>query len=130
VLVVDDDGDVLETLNQVLGEHAGHRVVCARDGTDALDFLLQPDVPLPCFVVLDLMMPVVNGWQVLSFLKTHDSWAEIPVIVVSASMNEQTLQAAHAARFLRKPIKLEALLALVAACCDSWREKAPTGSLP
>ncbi len=69
------------------------------------------------------MMPVVNGWQVLSFLQTQTAGAELPVIVVSTSMNEQTLQSAQAARFLRKPIKLEALLAHVAACCDSWRAR-------
>ncbi|HEX4343949.1 MAG TPA: response regulator, partial [Solirubrobacteraceae bacterium] len=101
MLIVDDDGDLLETLGQVLDEQAGHRVVSARDGTAALDFLLRPDVPLPCFIVLDLMMPIVNGWQVLSFLKTHDRWAELPVIVVSTSMNEETLREAQTVRFLR-----------------------------
>ncbi len=118
MLVVDDDGDLLETLGQILDEQGSHRVVAAKNGTDALDFLLSPDVPLPCFIVLDLMMPVVNGWQVLSFLKTHDAWLDIPVIVVSASMNEETIEGVRDAMFLRKPIKLEALLALVARCCD------------
>jgi CheY-like chemotaxis protein len=121
VLVVDDDGDLLETLGQVLSEQGGHRVVAARHGTEALDFLLGPDDPLPCFIVLDLMMPIVNGWQVLSFLRTHDSWAKIPVIVVSVAANAETLESAPNARFLSKPIRLEALLAHVGACCDGWK---------
>jgi CheY-like chemotaxis protein len=118
VLVVDDDGDLRKTLAEVVEDHGSHRVIAVRDGTEALDFLLRPDVALPCFIVLDLMMPVVNGWQVLSFLETHDAWLDIPVIVVSASMNRETLEVARRAMFLRKPIKLDPLLALVAACCE------------
>jgi CheY-like chemotaxis protein len=122
VLVVDDDGDLRQTLGQVLSEEAGHDIVYARNGTEALDFLLRPDVALPCSIVLDLMMPVVSGWDVLSFCRTHDAWADIPVIVVSASMNASTLQAASAARFLRKPIRLQALVAHVTELCA---ERAP-----
>ena len=117
ILVVDDDGDLRQTVGQVLGEEAGHHVVYARNGAEALDFLLQPDCALPCLIVLDLMMPVVNGWEVLSFCRTHDAWAKIPVIVVSASMNQTTLANALAARFLRKPIRLASLVAQVRELC-------------
>jgi CheY-like chemotaxis protein len=117
VLVVDDDGDLLETIGQVVADEARHAVVYAKNGAEALDFLLKPDFALPCLIVLDLMMPVVNGWQVLSFCRTHDAWAKIPVIVVSASMNDQTLEDAHAARFLRKPVALQDLVALVLELC-------------
>jgi CheY-like chemotaxis protein len=117
VLVVDDDGDLLDTIGQVIADEAGHEVISAKNGAEALDFLLRPDFALPCLIILDLMMPVVNGWQVLSFCRTHDAWAKIPVIVVSASMNAQTLEDAHAARFLRKPIVLTRLVALVGELC-------------
>ncbi len=119
VLVVDDDGDLLETIGQVVTDETRHEVVYAKNGAEALDFLLKPDIALPCLIVLDLMMPVVNGWQVLSFCRTHDAWAKIPVVVVSASMNAQTLEDAHAARFLRKPIALSRLIALVSELCAS-----------
>jgi CheY-like chemotaxis protein len=119
VLVVDDDGDLLETIGQVVTDETDHDVVYAKNGAEALDFLLKPDIALPCMIVLDLMMPVVNGWQVLSFCRTHDAWAKIPVVVVSASMNAQTLEDAHAARFLRKPIALTRLVELVRELCAS-----------
>jgi CheY-like chemotaxis protein len=125
VLVVDDDGDLLETIADVIREEASHEVVCSRNGAEALDFLLRPDFPLPCLIVLDLMMPVVNGWDVLSFCRTHDAWAKIPVIVASASMNEQTLKDAHAAFFLRKPVDLRKLKAAVGSLCETLRPRAP-----
>jgi CheY-like chemotaxis protein len=123
-LIVDDDGDVLEALQTLVQDEGGHAVVGARNGAAALDFLLRPDVPLPCFIVLDLMMPVVSGWQVLSFLRTHDAWASIPVLVVSASSNRTTLDDPYAKRFLEKPLDPDVLLATVREVCCSGRRVA------
>src|SRR5678816_1869583 len=60
VLVVEDDEDVREVLRETL-EDAGYPVICAKDGREGLELLRAE--PRPCLVLLDLMMPVLSGWQ-------------------------------------------------------------------
>jgi CheY-like chemotaxis protein len=108
ILVVDDEKDTQGLLCRIL-EGAGYVVDFAGDGLEALGKIhLDP----PDLVLLDLLMPVVDGWQVLAALKRipHPP----PVIVVSAvSAREQALQEGAAA-FLLKPFEFKALLDLCA----------------
>ena len=104
VLVVDDDEAIREVIAEVLRDE-GYEVVCAENGAQALDELRsahQPDLML-----LDLMMPVMSGWEVLEHLQADDELARIPVVVVSA------MAAPGASEHLAKPIDLERLLATV-----------------
>lgn len=85
VLLVDDDLVLRDILQDVL-ESEGYNVIPASDGHQALDFLRTSggSADAPALMILDLMMPLVNGWQVLDALQDDPS-LKVPVIVLSAS---------------------------------------------
>lgn len=81
LLVVDDEPAIRVLLSELLAD-TGHHVYTVPDGGEALDALRSG--PPPCAVILDLMLPRVNGWEVLNQLRADDALAQIPVIVLSA----------------------------------------------
>jgi CheY-like chemotaxis protein len=104
VLIVEDDFSIRESLSEMLREE-GYTVETAEHGREALE-RLQAGVK-PAIILLDLMMPVMDGWQVLEALAAHPRLSEVPVIVVSAAVGSLP---AHARGFLRKPIRFAKLL--------------------
>lgn len=84
ILVVEDDPDLLAILRTAAELH-GHEVVVATDGAQAIEALhtLQPDL-----VLLDLMLPVIDGYRVLSTIRSHSRIGTVPVVVVSARASE------------------------------------------
>jgi len=107
VLVVDDDPDILDALSEIL-EVEGYQVDRARNGREALQRLEQK---LPDLVLLDLMMPVMDGWE---FARSLGPDARPPIIVLSADRNV-SLKAREigALGWLAKPFELSELLAAV-----------------
>jgi CheY-like chemotaxis protein len=107
VMVVDDDLDIQEALAQIL-EAEGHQVTTAGDGRTALGLLKRhpPDV-----IVLDLMMPSMNGWEFREAQLKDPRLARIPVIVISAATLREPIDAEE---FLPKPFEPSQLLELVA----------------
>ncbi len=104
VLVVDDDEAIREVVAEVLRDE-GYRVTCAENGAQALTEL-RKDGP-PDLMLLDLMMPVLSGWEVLEELEADERLSCIPVVVVSAMAGPGMHE------YLVKPIDLERLLATV-----------------
>jgi CheY-like chemotaxis protein len=104
VLVVDDDDAIREVVAEVLRDE-GYGVICAANGAQALDALGRG--PLPHLILLDLMMPVMSGWELLEHLQQHDDMCRIPVVVVSA------MAAPGVSEHLSKPIELDLLLETV-----------------
>ena len=82
VLIVDDDHDLRQTLSEILNDE-GYAVETATNGREALEVLRRCSAPR--VVVLDLMMPVMDGWQLLEELRRDEALARIPVIIISAS---------------------------------------------
>ena len=117
VLVVDDDDGIREAVRNVL-EEEGCIVHTACNGREALDTLST--IPRPCLILLDLMMPVMDGWEVMEALKADDASAAIPVAVVSSLFSRDD----YAARFFRKPIALETLIEVVRAHCGNGSDPA------
>jgi CheY-like chemotaxis protein len=111
ILIVEDDPDIRETLAEIL-EYEGHAVVAAASGEEALERLvggLQPGV-----VLLDLMMPGVNGWGLAGRIRQIPALLEVPIVVVSGVHDlEQQATKLGAAGCLNKPVEVERLLALV-----------------
>src|SRR5436309_6487626 len=85
VLVTDDDED-LRLLCQMHLEIAGYRVIQAANGREALDIIRfdRPDL-----ILLDLMMPIMDGWECLSVLKSDGAVATIPVFVITGKSQQQ-----------------------------------------
>jgi two-component system response regulator CpxR len=113
VLVVDDDPDIRETLRFVL-EDAGYPVFVAENGKEALAILASAE-QLPGLILLDLMMPVMSGDEMLKALKTVRALAQIPVTIVTASGAPMPPLASS---LLKKPVDLDVLLRIVARSCD------------
>lgn len=118
VLIVDDDDDVRQLIKDIL-EEEGYDVLVARHGGDALA-QLRTKKPAPCVILLDLMMPVMDGWEFLAEQHTDASLKAIPIVLFSAdrSMNERAA-ALGAAGVLSKPVHLEDLLRVVEEHCSA-----------
>ena len=108
MLVVDDDWDVQDALADTLA-NAGFRVACATNGVEALAFLGRH--PAPDAILLDLFMPVMNGWDTVHALESRRDLRGIPVIVITAT--EPHWGYPPATQVLRKPIDANNLVQAV-----------------
>jgi CheY-like chemotaxis protein len=117
VLVVDDDESIREAVSQALRE-AGYEVATANNGRQALDWLHEREIH-PCVILLDLMMPVMDGKAFREAQLQDPVLAEVPVVVLTADGRAAALKASprDAAPRLAKPIRLEALLNVIAGYC-------------
>jgi CheY-like chemotaxis protein len=113
VLLVEDDIDIRETVAELLVEE-GYEVQTATSGRDALDHLATCATP-PDLVLLDLMMPVMDGWTFHGELQREERWARLPIIVISADANVMEKAARlNPVACLRKPVGIDELLGVVA----------------
>jgi CheY-like chemotaxis protein len=109
VLVVDDDEAIREALSQAL-EDEGYSVSSAANGLKALHFLSEAK-SLPSLILLDLMMPEMNGWEFNEEKKLDPRLAPIPVVVITAANRaEEAARPIAPVSVLRKPINLSQLL--------------------
>ena len=107
VLIVDDDEGIRETVQLAL-QMENHSTALAAHGGEALDWLGRHGPP--CLILLDLMMPFINGWQVIEQLRQDDRLARVPVVVITAFNRD--LGSAASLPVLRKPIELSNLLSV------------------
>ena len=111
ILVIEDDAATRDVVTMVL-EEEGYAVTGVANGQEALAHLRITEPPH--LILLDLMMPVMNGWEFRQQQRQDPSLEAIPVVVVSADGNAPQKAAAIGARdYLQKPIDLDALLAAV-----------------
>jgi CheY-like chemotaxis protein len=122
ILIVDDEIGVLEVVEYILTD-LGYSVVSALNGRDALARLKENK---PDLIVLDFMMPVMDGGAVLKELRSDDGYRAIPVILTSA-MPERTIEEKCSGynAFLRKPYKYEKLLEAINNLLGQGLEKDP-----
>jgi CheY-like chemotaxis protein len=115
VLIVEDDTDLRETLADLL-QLEGYRTAEAANGREALARLQQSGPP--CLILLDLMMPVMNGWEFREQLRQDPALAATPVAILTGVRNSADQAAAlDAVGYFQKPLDLDALLATVAVYC-------------
>jgi CheY-like chemotaxis protein len=116
VLVVEDNDDIRDAVAESLGD-AGYGVWVAANGVIALRALREsPD--LPCLILLDLMMPVMDGAEFLQEMRSDPRLSALPVVLVTADGNAITKAAALGTHGgLRKPVQLNDLLATVSKYC-------------
>jgi len=106
VLVIDDEEEARNTLSTYLTE-GGYNVLLAKSGKEGLEMAkaLQPDV-----ISLDLLMPTMDGWEVLRHLKSAPETVAIPIIINSVSKDKDTAWALGAAGYVLKPVNNQLLL--------------------
>jgi CheY-like chemotaxis protein len=110
VMLVEDDPDIRSMVSQLL-ELEGWRVLACANGTDALAALQRGERPF--LILLDLMMPKMNGWQFRAEQARDASLARIPVVVLSGDVRGADSSSVRADGYLKKPIDLDVLLRTV-----------------
>jgi CheY-like chemotaxis protein len=113
VLIVEDDEDLREMMAQLLTLE-GFDAATVANGREALDYLNRSTKPE--LILLDLMMPVMDGWEFRRQQKADPALAPVPVIVLSA-LDQSRAANVDAAAFLKKPLDFDRLLALVRTYC-------------
>jgi len=112
VLVVDDDPDIRDSLREVL-EDEGYTVSSVANGREALDYLRSGK--RPCVILLDLMMPVMDGWQFRREQKQDATIADIPLVVITATGKRPVL--IDADELVMKPLDLTRLFEAIDRYC-------------
>jgi CheY-like chemotaxis protein len=115
ILIVDDDLDLQEALADLL-QSRGYIVSSADDGAKALQRLRDSDPP--CLILLDLMMPVMDGHEFLAHRNADPVLAAIPVVVISAGCHSRGSVAPGVADILYKPFEADDLVTVVQRYCD------------
>jgi len=110
VLIVEDEADIRELVASAL-DAEGFQVYQADTGVRALELLKE--VPHPSLILADLMMPVMDGWELIKALSLDDRLATLPVVVISALDQDEPL----GFRRIKKPFDLDELVKIVAEIC-------------
>jgi DNA-binding response OmpR family regulator len=113
IVYTDDDLELTRLVKNWL-EEDGYEVIVANDGEEGLETILveQPDM-----VILDVMMPGLNGWQITKYLRSKPDWNDTPILMltgIGSSLNEMTSPLYGANDHLDKPFDLDDLSAKVA----------------
>jgi CheY-like chemotaxis protein len=115
ILLIEDDDDIRESLAEIL-KLRGYHVVEVANGQDALDHLAAGLAP--CLIILDLMLPVMSGWEFRNRQLADTRWSQIPTVLLSSINDlEQHSQRLRAVAFLAKPIDFESLYNTVDRYC-------------
>ncbi len=114
ILLIEDEVDIRTTLKDAL-EWEGYRVYTASNGKEGMEILLE--MPAPCLILLDLMMPVMNGWEFADALETDRAYADIPIVTLSAFSDPEKRIRANGS--IKKPVDWDVLFALVRKHCGS-----------
>jgi CheY-like chemotaxis protein len=113
VLVVDDDQDIRDALCELLLDE-GYRAVAAANGAEALSYLRSCE--LPCVILLDLMMPIMDGWEFRRQQKGDPRLSAIPVVVITAA-GESRSSTIAVDRVLPKPLQIDHVLETLQSFC-------------
>lgn len=117
ILIVDDEDDLRTALREVIADE-GYTVAEAADGQQALDYLRSH--PVPCVVLLDLMMPRMSGGELLARMKQDPALRDVPVVVLSAAAvarMQELVTAFGLPAYLPKPLHVEAVLRQLERFC-------------
>ena len=119
VVIIEDNEDIREAIAVIL-EEEGYEVAVAEDGQHALRLL--GEIARPCLLLVDLIMPNMNGWQLMNALSDDDRLATIPVVVVSAAAKPPKIDGQIV---VKKPLDLPLLLEIVRDHCCGERGSGP-----
>jgi CheY-like chemotaxis protein len=112
ILVVEDTADILDILTRQLS-YAGHDVISAMNGIEGI---ACARAHMPDLIVMDLVLPVLNGWEAIKQLKADARCADLPILAISAHALTETKEQARAAgcnAYMSKPFTMQELFAVV-----------------
>lgn len=120
ILLIEDDDSIREITQELL-ESEGYVVATAANGKTALEQLKSMDT-LPCLILLDLMMPVMDGWQFMEQKRMDTKLNAIPVVAFSA-LEERKISAARTDDVIRKPINPDVMIKVIKKYCNVTAEE-------
>lgn len=127
LLVEDNEGDILLTLDAFEESKFDTKVSVARNGQEALDFLYQKGefkkAQRPDIVLLDINIPIFNGLEVLQEIKQHEILKRIPVIMLTTSSNQTDIDKAyenHCNSYIKKPLEMEEFMQAILQIEEFW----------
>ena len=127
LLVEDNEGDILLTTEALEEGKILNKLSIARDGREALDFLNKTakfeNAQSPDLILLDVNLPRHNGHEVLKYIKTHDSFKHIPVIMLTTSSSQKDINESysnHANCYITKPIEVNDFMEAVTKIKEFW----------
>ncbi len=112
VLVVEDEEELREMMRDAL-ELNGYSVVTAEHGRDALARI--PAIDNLCLVILDLVMPVMDGWEFVDRLRAQSAFASVPIVVYTSAVSQAPT---GVTRVIQKPLMFDRLLSIVREFCS------------
>jgi len=115
ILLIEDDDSIREITQELL-ESEGYHVATAANGHAALELLHSMRDNLPCLILLDLMMPVMDGWQFMEKKRIDPQLNAIPVVAFSA-LEERKISAARTDDVIRKPINPDVMIKVIKKYC-------------
>ena len=116
VMIVEDDQDIRDSLVEVIQDNS-YDVLPASNGPDALEQLRNSDGK-PCVILLDIMMPIMDGRQFRSVQREDPRLRDIPVIVLTAhALADDSFADLEPVAYMKKPVKLTELLGEIARHC-------------
>ena len=117
IFIIEDDTDLRETMKELL-EIEGFTVATAENGREGMKLIERNGKP--CLILLDMMMPVMNGWEFLETMQRDQQalLAKTRVAIVSAAVEMADLQQQYGCSVLKKPVNVDRLFALAHAACD------------
>jgi CheY-like chemotaxis protein len=121
ILIVDDEFDIVDVLGDLLTAE-GYEIVTAANGREGLSRLRDAPIDL---VLLDCMMPVVDGPEMLRLMQEDERLLHIPVVMMSAAEMRHRIQSLGCSAFLKKPFDLNTLLDTVARLIEDENRKNP-----
>ncbi len=127
LLVEDNEGDIFLTTEALEEGKIVNKVSIARDGEEAIDFLLKKVKvgisELPDLILLDVNLPKRNGQEVLQFIKTNQNLKHIPVIILTTSSSEKDIVQSYTNQancFITKPVEVDNFLKVVKSIENFW----------
>jgi CheY-like chemotaxis protein len=114
VLVIDDDAEIRQALTEIL-EDENYSVSAASNGKEAIDMVSRG--PCPDVILLDVMMPVMDGWHFLSARLAHPRLVEVPIIIISAGIEaEREAKKVGVFEVAKKPLHVDDLIRRIEDC--------------
>lgn len=127
LLVEDNEGDILLTLDAFEESKFKTRISVARNGQEALDFLKKKgefsDAQKPDLILLDINIPIFSGHEVLEKIKKDENFKKIPVIMLTTSSNQKDIEKAYnnyCNSYIQKPLEMEEFIQAVLKIEEFW----------
>jgi two-component system chemotaxis response regulator CheY len=114
ILVIEDDINIREVLKSVL-EFEGYSVETASNGKEGFDII--DAMKKPCLILLDLMMPIMDGWKFSELIAQDMLLSHIPIVAVTAFPKENMKNLDHVRTIIKKPVDIDLLMAQVETFC-------------